>query len=101
MAISTPGTLVMIVLKFGGTSVGSLERVRDAASIIEAQPLPRAAVVSAAGGVTNLLLDAAEHAANGDAEGASPLIDEIVARHARIADGIGDARERAAVNELL
>jgi aspartokinase/homoserine dehydrogenase 1 len=91
----------MIVLKFGGTSVGSLERVRDAVSIIEAQPLPRAAVVSAAGGVTNLLLDAAEHAANGDAEGASPLIDEIVARHARIADGIGDARERAAVNELL
>ena len=49
----------MIVLKFGGTSVGDLNRVRDAAAIIEAQPQPRAAVVSAASGVTNLLLEAA------------------------------------------
>ena len=55
----------MIVLKFGGTPVGDLNRVRDAAAIIEAQPEPRAAVVSAASGVTNLLLEAAAAAAHG------------------------------------
>src|SRR5215211_665642 len=38
----------MIVLKFGGTSVGNIDRVREATRIIEAQPKPRVAVVSAA-----------------------------------------------------
>ena len=62
----------MIVLKFGGTSVGTLEKVRDAAAIIEQQPEPRAAVVSAASGVTNLLLEAAQCAASGDETGLEP-----------------------------
>ena len=61
----------MIVLKFGGTSVGSLERVREAAAIAAAQPAPRAVVVSAASGVTNLLLEAGRQAASGD-RGANP-----------------------------
>ena len=54
----------MIVMKFGGTSVGDARRVREAAAIVEAQPSPRVAVVSAAWGVTNLLLDAARAAAD-------------------------------------
>ena len=53
----------MIVMKFGGTSVGDAARVGQAAAIVEAQPAPRAVVVSAASGVTNLLLDAARAAA--------------------------------------
>ena len=55
----------MIVLKFGGTSVGSAARVREAARIALSQPAPRVAVVSAASGVTNALLEAARAAARG------------------------------------
>lgn len=91
----------MIVLKFGGTSVGNADRVRDAAAIIEAQPLPRAAVVSAASGVTNLLLEAAARAAAGDAARVAEIVATIRARHQEIAAAIADEQERAgAVAEL-
>jgi aspartate kinase len=91
----------MIVLKFGGTSVGDADRVQTAAAIIEAQPQPRLAVVSAAGGVTNLLLDAARAAAAGDESRADELTAAIRDRHLGIAAGIGDERERvAALAEL-
>ncbi|MER3438953.1 MAG: hypothetical protein C4346_15935, partial [Chloroflexota bacterium] len=84
----------MIVLKFGGTSVGNADRVRDAATIIEAQPLPRAAVVSAASGVTNLLLEAAARAAAGDAARVAEIAATIRAKHQEIAAAIPDERER-------
>src|SRR5215216_705922 len=91
----------MIVLKFGGTSVGSLERVRDAAAIAEAQPAPRAVVVSAASGVTNLLLEAAAKAAAGERERGAAIAATIRDKHLGIAAGIGDAAERtAALAEL-
>jgi aspartate kinase len=91
----------MIVLKFGGTSVGSLEKVRDAAAIIEQQPEPRAAVVSAASGVTNQLLEAAQYAAAGDTAELNHVLELITTKHAAILDGIADKHERAgAVGEL-
>lgn len=78
----------MIVLKFGGTSVGSLERVREAAAIAVAQPAPRAVVVSAASGVTNLLLEAGRQAASGDRGGMTETVAAIVAKHQSILDGL-------------
>jgi aspartate kinase len=91
----------MIVLKFGGTSVGTLEKVRDAAAIIAQQPAPRAAVVSAASAVTNMLLEAAAHAAENDVAGLNHLLDLINAKHRAILDGIADEHERTgAVGEL-
>ena len=91
----------MIVLKFGGTSVGDAERVQDAAAIIELQPMPRAAVVSAASGVTNLLLDAAGTAADGNRDRASDVVVAIRAKHANVLSGITDERERDAARELV
>jgi bifunctional aspartokinase / homoserine dehydrogenase 1 len=85
----------MIVLKFGGTSVGSAERVRNAASIIEGQPEPRAAVVSAASGVTNLLLDAAAKAVAGDQHAVEDVKAQIRAKHDEIAWSIADPAEQA------
>lgn len=91
----------MIVLKFGGTSVGNLERLRDAAAIAEAQASPRAVVVSAASGVTNLLLEAAAKVAAGERAGAGEIAAAIRDKHLGIAAGIGDAAERtAALAEL-
>ncbi len=91
----------MIVLKFGGTSVGNLDRVRDAASIIEAQPKPRAAVVSAASGVTNMLLEAARLAATGDVSAAEEVVVAIVAKHQEIVAGIASAQERSSAEKMV
>src|SRR4051812_36954441 len=85
----------MIVLKFGGTSVGNAERVADAASIIELQPKPRAAVVSAASGVTNLLLESANAAAANHPERMATAVAAIHEKHANVLAGINDAHERA------
>ena len=91
----------MIVLKFGGTSVGDAARVAQVAAIIEAQALPRAAVVSAATGVTNLLLEAARAAAAGELERSAARATEIRSRHDGVATGIGDDQERAAAVAAL
>jgi aspartate kinase len=91
----------MIVLKFGGTSVGSAERVRRAASIVEAQPLPRATVVSAASGVTNLLLAASSAAASGDRANRVLAVEEVRAKHGEVLAGVSDERERLAAQAVL
>jgi aspartate kinase len=91
----------MIVMKFGGTSVGDAARVGQVAAIIAAQPGPRAAVVSAASGVTNLLLDAARAAAvEGDVLVAK-LVADIRARHHDIAASVADDQERSAALAAL
>ncbi len=91
----------MIVLKFGGTSVGDVHRVREAAAIIEAQPAPRAAVVSAASGVTNMLLEAAAAAAAGASGRAAQIASDIVQKHAGILAGIDNREERSAAEAQL
>jgi aspartate kinase len=57
----------MIVMKFGGTSVGNAERIRDVVKIvkskIDSKPV---VVVSALGGVTDNIIDTANLASNGD-----------------------------------
>ncbi|BDD11376.1 bifunctional aspartate kinase/homoserine dehydrogenase I [Fulvitalea axinellae] len=60
----------MKVLKFGGTSVGSVESIRGVAAIImdkKAAGEEIAVVNSAMGGITNMLIDAAERACESDA----------------------------------
>jgi aspartate kinase len=94
----------MIVLKFGGTSVANAERIGEAIRIALLQPAPRVVVVSAASGVTNLLLDAARLAAEGSPEAMQATVDEIHRRHDAIIVEIPDEEEqrqaRRAVAEL-
>ena len=72
-------TAPLRVLKFGGTSLGKPDRVERAASLIarEAQQGPLAVVVSAMGGTTDHLLDAADRASTGDFLGASLFLDTL------------------------
>ena len=91
----------MIVLKFGGTSVGDAARVQQAAAIAEAQPAPRVVVVSAASGVTNMLLAAATAAATGAPDAVQDLTRQIRAKHDAVAIGIGREADRLlAIAEL-
>ena len=94
----------MIVLKFGGTSVANADRINEAIRITLLQQAPRVVVVSAASGVTNLLLDAAGLAAGGSSEAMQAAVDEIHRRHDAILAEIPDTTEqqqaRKAVAEL-
>ncbi len=84
----------MIVLKFGGTSVANAERVRESARIAESQPAPRVVVVSAASGVTNLLLEAARGAAAGSSRTMLRAVATIHEIHGEIIAGLDSPSER-------
>ncbi|MDE7346195.1 MAG: aspartate kinase [Muribaculaceae bacterium] len=55
----------MNVLKFGGTSVGTVESLKNVRSIVEALPSDTVVVVSALGGLTDKLIATANLAARG------------------------------------
>jgi aspartate kinase len=57
----------MIVMKFGGTSVGSAERIRNVADIVVSRlDKGPAVVVSAVGGITDKLIESSNVAVNGE-----------------------------------
>jgi aspartate kinase len=78
-------------MKFGGTSVGSAERIRGAASIVAnyARGERVVVVVSAVAGVTNMLLAAARTAAARRGFDALQLVLDIQRKHAEIVQGLG------------
>ncbi|MBX6341368.1 MAG: aspartate kinase, partial [Thermomicrobiaceae bacterium] len=88
----------MRVMKFGGTSVGSSAAMDQTATILataQREAPPVVAVVSAMSGVTNLLLEAAEGAAQGRAESATDLRRALLNRHlTAAAELIHDAARR-------
>src|SRR5687767_10926995 len=53
-------------MKFGGTSMGSAERIRVAARLSAEQKRPVVVIVSAMAKITDLLLDSLRHAELGD-----------------------------------
>lgn len=75
----------MIVMKFGGTSVGSAERIAHVGTLVAGVEGPRAVVVSAMGGTTDQLLEAAALAERGDDVGATGILDRIAERHRHVA----------------
>ena len=83
----------MIVVKFGGTSVGDAAAIERAAEIVksrlERQPL---VVVSALAGTTNALLTIAEQAAQGQLISAMRGVEVLRERHLQVAEELlGDA----------
>jgi aspartokinase/homoserine dehydrogenase 1 len=56
----------MKVMKFGGTSVGSVESLLNLRNIVNAEQRPVVVVVSAMGGFTNQLLAMCEQAQQRD-----------------------------------
>jgi aspartokinase len=95
---------MLIVMKFGGTSVGSAERIAQAASLVlksvyEGHKV--AVVTSAMSGVTNRLIAAAEQAVTGEWNPA--LREELFAKHREAADVLfkTDPSRRAAVLNLI
>lgn len=89
----------MIVMKFGGTSVGSAERIKGAAQIAARYATEEkvVVVVSAVSGVTDKLLAAARKAAAREHFEALELVLEIRSAHAAIIEGLGLCESEAAL----
>ncbi len=81
----------MRVLKFGGTSVGSVESLRNVQRIVNTTSEDLIVVVSAFGGVTDLLIGAATAAQRGDSAYIETL-DRIITRHNDMIDGIVESQ---------
>ncbi|MDO4196907.1 MAG: bifunctional aspartate kinase/homoserine dehydrogenase I [Prevotellaceae bacterium] len=79
----------MKVLKFGGTSVGSVESILSLKKIVEkeAKHQPIVVVVSALGGITDKLLRTSQLAKNGD-EAWKDEFENMVDRHHKMIDTI-------------
>ncbi|MGO8793086.1 MAG: aspartate kinase [Terriglobia bacterium] len=89
----------LIAMKFGGTSVGNAERMKNVADLVadHAQRAEVAVVVSAMGGVTDMLIRAASEASHGDRENWKNVRRELAHRHREVADQLLKAAEQAAV----
>lgn len=79
----------MKVLKFGGTSVGSVDSILSLKSIVEkeSKKQPLVVVVSALGGITDKLLNTAQMALNGNDKYLDEF-DSMVERHHKMIDVI-------------
>jgi aspartate kinase len=76
----------MIVMKFGGTSVGSAERIRALGEIVRArQPQKPVVVVSALSKVTDMLIKGARLALARDAQ-RDTVVDDLLKRHREVID---------------
>lgn len=86
----------MKVLKFGGTSVGSVESILSVKKIVEAEKEPVVVVVSALGGITDKLIKTSKWALAGDLSYQSEF-DEIAVRHHQMIEAVipsGENKER-------
>lgn len=90
----------MKVLKFGGTSVGSVESLRNVKMIVEQCQEPVIVVVSALGGITDRLIATARLAADGDVNHLQSYA-QIVERHNDIIDSIVPENRRLDVKSIV
>lgn len=67
----------MKVFKFGGTSVGSPERMKDVCNLITQDGETKIVVLSAMSGTTNSLVEIADYLRKGNPEGASNIVNAL------------------------
>ena len=90
----------MKVLKFGGTSVGTVESLRSVKAIVESCDEPVIVVVSALGGITDQLINTAKLAAKGDIAHLESYA-RIVDRHRKVVEGIVPESDRLEVLSIV
>lgn len=90
----------MKVLKFGGTSVGSVEGLTGMKKIVERERDDLVVVVSALNGVTDLLLKTARLASDGDEHYANEL-KSIVLRHEQMIEDVVPQGKKEEVNQKM
>ncbi len=87
------------VLKFGGTSVGTIDSLKNVKSIVEGLDEPAIVVVSALGGLTDKLIATANEAARGVYDAVT--MDHIRQRHFDIINALVPETRRVEVTERV
>lgn len=90
----------MKVLKFGGTSVGTVESLTNVKRIVEETPGRKVVVVSALGGITDMLIATAKLAVADDIAYLDNYA-RIVERHATVVNGVIPPSRRDATFTLV
>lgn len=90
----------MKVLKFGGTSVGTVESLRHVKKIVDSIPGRAVVVVSALGGLTDKLIATAKKAAEGEKDW-NKEYESMVTRHHQIIDTLFDESQRKELKEII
>ncbi|MGQ7871247.1 bifunctional aspartate kinase/homoserine dehydrogenase I [Sunxiuqinia sp. sy24] len=88
----------MKVLKFGGTSVGSAENIRRVKEIVKSQQDDVIVVVSALGGITDKILNAAKMAVLGT-EYFNTELTEITERHEEVVEALFSGNQKEEVKD--
>ncbi|MDR1454374.1 MAG: bifunctional aspartate kinase/homoserine dehydrogenase I [Tannerella sp.] len=90
----------MKVLKFGGTSVGSVDSILNVKQIVETLNEPGVVVVSALGGITDKLIHVSKIASAGDTAYQHELL-EMVRRHRDVIAGVVPGTRRREVEKQV
>lgn len=88
----------MKVMKFGGTSVGTPQRMNQVLGLITAESKPTIVVLSALSGTTNALVNISNSIAEGDRKGAGKKIDDLEKHYRDFVQTLvqtDDARQKA------
>jgi aspartate kinase len=90
-------------MKFGGTSMGSADRIRTAAQLSaeQARVRPAVVVVSAMSKVTDTLLEALRHAEGGDEAGLVSRLQALETRHRETCTALLSGARREATQAVL
>lgn len=88
------------VLKFGGTSVGTIESLRNVKAIVEGLPNPAIIVVSALGGLTDKLIATARSASEGKTDYVEEMVGIRKRHHDIISELIPEERKEHVFSEV-
>ncbi|MDD7462625.1 MAG: aspartate kinase [Prevotellaceae bacterium] len=92
----------MKVMKFGGTSVGSAERIKNVASLITKSGEPTFVVLSAMSGTTNSLVEISDYLYKKNPEGANEIINTLERKYMTHVDELYSTEEcRKKTREFL
>jgi aspartate kinase len=98
MDLNFGGIMRTLVMKFGGTSVGSSSAIQQTAAIIQKQKTiwsNLVVVVSAMSGITDKLIQSARYAADNNGPAARQIIEQIQHQHLEVIDAlISDQTQR-------
>lgn len=91
----------MEVLKFGGTSVGSVERIKEVARLIIGGER-KIVVLSAMSGTTNTLVEISNYLSQKNPEGANEVINKLESKYKQVVEGLFTAAEyKQKANDIL
>lgn len=92
----------MKVMKFGGTSVGSAERIKNVATLVTKSGEPTFVVLSAMSGTTNSLVEVSDYLYRKNPEGANEVINNLERKYMQHVEELYSTEEyRQATRDFL